>query len=58
MFVLVLAGHIEAWHLVAGNLVLGFVNAFDGPGRQSFLIEMVEGKEDLPNAIALQSTIV
>jgi MFS family permease len=58
MFVLVLAGHIEAWHLVAGNLVLGFVNAFDGPGRQSFLIEMVEGKEDLPNAIALQSTIM
>ena len=58
MFLLVSVGHIEAWHLVAGNLVLGVVNAFDGPGRQSFLIEMVEGKEDLPNAIALQSSIM
>ena len=58
MFALVASGHIEAWHLVAGNLVLGIVNAFDGPSRQSFLIEMVEGKEDLPNAIAMQSTIM
>lgn len=58
MFVLVASGHIEAWHLVAGNLVLGLVNSFDGPSRQSFLIEMVEGKEDLPNAIAMQSTIM
>jgi MFS family permease len=58
MFILVASGHIEAWHLVAGNLVLGLVNSFDGPSRQSFLIEMVEGKEDLPNAIAMQSTIM
>ena len=58
MFVLVASGHIEAWHLIAGNLVLGLSNAFDGPSRQSFLIEMVEGKDDLPNAIALQSTIM
>lgn len=58
MFVLVAMGHIEAWHLIVGNLVLGLANAFDGPGRQSFLIEMVEGKDDLPNAIALNSTIM
>ena len=58
MFVLVASGHIEAWHLVAGNLVLGLVNSFDNPSRQSFLIEMVDGKEDLPNAIALNSTIM
>ena len=58
MFVLVAFGHIEAWHLVAGNLVLGLVNAFDNPSRQSFLIEMVEGRDDLPNAIAMQSTIM
>lgn len=58
MFILVAVGHIEAWHLIAGNLVLGLVNSFDGPSRQSFLIEMVEGKEDLPNAIAMQSTIM
>ena len=58
MFVLVASGHIQAWHLVAGNLVLGLVNSFDGPSRQSILIEMVEGKDDLPNAIAMQSTIM
>ena len=58
MFVLVASGHIEAWHLVAGNLVLGLVNSFDGPSRQSFLIEMVEGREDLPNAIALNSSVM
>ena len=58
MFALVLAGHIAPWHLIAGNFLLGLVNAFDGPGRQSFLIEMVEGKADLPNAIAFQSIIM
>jgi MFS family permease len=58
MFALVALGHIEAWHLIVGNLVLGFANSFDGPSRQSFLIEMVEGKDDLPNAIAMQSTIM
>ncbi len=58
MFVLVASGHIEAWHLVAGNFVLGLVNSFDNPSRQSFLIEMVEGKDDLPNAIAWNSTIM
>lgn len=58
MFMLVAFGHIEAWHLVAGNFVLGLVNSFDNPSRQSFLIEMVEGKEDLPNAIAMQSSIM
>ena len=58
MFALVASGHIEAWHLVAGNLVLGLANSFDGPSRQSFLIEMVDGKDDLPNAIALNSTMM
>jgi MFS family permease len=58
MFVLVAWGHIEVWHLIVGNLVLGLSNSFDGPSRQSFLIEMVEGREDLPNAIAMQSTIM
>ncbi len=55
MFALVALGHVEAWHLVAGNLVLGIVNACDAPARQSILIELVGGKSDLPNAIALNS---
>jgi len=58
MLALVASGHIQPWHLIAGNLVLGVVNSFDSPGRQSFLIELVEGRADLPNAIAFQSMLM
>lgn len=58
MLALVASGQIQPWHLVAGNLVLGIVNAFDSPARQSFLIELVEGRSDLPNAIAFQSMLM
>jgi MFS family permease len=58
MLVLVASGRIEPWHLVAGNFVLGMVNAFDSPARQSFLVELVGGREDLPNAIALSSALM
>jgi len=40
------------------NIVQGIVNAFDMPGRQSFLIAMIEDKQDLSNAIALNSSMV
>jgi MFS family permease len=36
----------------------GFINAFDTPARQSFVVEMVDAREDLPNAIALNSSLV
>src|SRR5262249_55134634 len=36
----------------------GIVNAFDMPGRQSFLIQLIENKQDLGNAIALNSSMV
>jgi MFS family permease len=52
------AGTIEIWHIVLLNIFLGCVNAFDTPARQSFVIEMVEKKEDLGNAIALNSSMV
>jgi MFS family permease len=52
------AGIIEIWHIVLLNIFLGCVNAFDTPARQSFVIEMVEKKEDLGNAIALNSSMV
>jgi MFS family permease len=58
MLALVATGRIEPWHLIAGNLVLGVVNAFDSPARQSFLIELVEDRDDLPNAIAFQSMLM
>jgi len=52
------AGTIEAWHIIALALFLGSVNAFDQPSRGAFLLEMVETKEHLPNAIALNSMIM
>lgn len=45
---------IQVWHIIILASLLGIVNAFDIPARQSFQIEMV-GKEDLMNAIALNS---
>jgi MFS family permease len=55
---LVLTGAIEVWHIIVLGLVLGIINAQDVPARQSFFIEMVENKDDLGNAIALNSSIV
>jgi len=49
-------GTIQVWHVLVAAFVLGTVNAFDAPGRQSFVVEMV-GKEDLMNAIALNSAV-
>lgn len=53
---LTLTHRIEEWHLIAIAFVVGIVNAFDVPIRQSFFVEMV-GKEDLPNALALNSSV-
>jgi len=50
-----LAGVIQIWHIVVLSIALGCVNAFDVPSRHSFVIEMVEKKEHLGNAIALNS---
>lgn len=49
------SGVIDVRHLLPLILFLGFVNAFDAPARQAFVVEMVETPEDLPNAIALNS---
>jgi MFS family permease len=53
---LTLSHHVQVWHVFVLAALLGLVNAFDIPGRQSFLIDMV-GKEDLMNAIALNSSM-
>jgi MFS family permease len=53
---LTMTGRITVWEIIALATVLGIVNAFDVPARQSFLIEMV-GREDLLNAIALNSSM-
>jgi MFS family permease len=50
-----LSGVIQIWHIVVLSILLGCINAFDVPARHSFVIDMVEKKEDLGNAIALNS---
>jgi MFS family permease len=54
---LVLSNVIEVWQIMLLNIFSGIVNAFDLPGRQSFIVEIVEKREDLGNAIALNSSI-
>lgn len=53
---LTITGVVRVWHVMALAFVFGVARALDVPARQSFVIEMV-GKEDLTNAIALNSTI-
>ncbi len=53
---LTLSHRVQVWHIFVLASLLGVVNAFDIPGRQSFLVEMV-GREDLMNAIALNSSM-
>jgi MFS family permease len=55
--ILVLLGSIQMWHVMVLSIILGIINAFDMPARQSFVVEMVEKKEDLGNAIAMNSTM-
>lgn len=55
--ILVLTGFIRVWHIMAFSLYMGLVNAFDAPTRQSIVVELVDRKADLSNAIALNSAI-
>jgi MFS family permease len=55
---LVLTGHIAIWHILLMGAFLGVVNAFDMPARQAFVVQLVEDRQDLPNAIALNSSMV
>lgn len=55
---LVLSHTIAIWHIMALSVFIGLVNAFDIPVRQAFIIEMIDKKEDLSNAIALNSSMV
>jgi MFS family permease len=54
---LTLSETIHVWHIFALSALLGTINAFDIPIRQSFVVEMVEDKSDLGNAIALNSLV-
>jgi MFS family permease len=54
----VLSGVIQVWQIIVLSMFLGIVNAFDIPIRQSFVVEMVSHRDDLGNAIALNSSMV
>ncbi len=55
---LTLTGVIKIWHVIALSVLQGLINAFDMPARQAFVVEMVTRREDLANAIALNSSMV
>jgi len=56
--VLTMTGLIRMRHVIVLSVFQGLINAFDMPARQAFLVEMVDRREDLANAIALNSSMV
>jgi MFS family permease len=56
--VLILTHHYVVWEILSLSVVLGIINAFDVPARQPMIHEMINNKDDLPNAMALNSAMV
>src|SRR6266852_3078219 len=56
LWILVATGHVQIWEVLVLASLLGLTNSIDMPTRQAFVVEMV-GREDLPNAIALNSSV-
>lgn len=54
---LVLTDIVAVWQIIGLCLFMGCINAVDVPARQSFVIEMIEDRRDLGNAIALNSAM-
>ena len=54
----VLSGYHNITIIIILSVILGIINAFDTPARQSLMINLVDDKKDLPNAIALNSSMV
>jgi MFS family permease len=55
---LVFFKNYSVWEILALSVMLGVINAFDVPARQSLVYDMVDDKKDLPNALALNSSMV
>ena len=55
---LTFSGHITIHWILLLSVMQGIINAFDMPGRQSFMVQMVEDRADLSNAIAINSSMV
>lgn len=58
MTVLIYFNPQAVWGIIGLSALLGFINAFDVPARQSLVYEMINNKADLPNALALNSSMV
>lgn len=54
---LTFSGEITLVHLLILDFTLGTINAFDMTTRQAFVVQIVKGKQDLPNAIAINSSV-
>ena len=55
--ILAFTGVVQLWHIIALSIFQGVINAFDMPTRQTFVVDIVEKKENLGNAIALNSSL-
>jgi len=56
--VLMITNHYEVWSILTLSVILGIINAFDMPARQPLVHEIIRDKDDLPNALALNSSMV
>jgi predicted MFS family arabinose efflux permease len=56
LWILIATGTIQLWHLYVLALLLGLTNSLGRPASQAFVVELV-GREDLPNAVALNSSL-
>lgn len=56
--VLTLTGTVALWHLLVLEFFLGTVNAFELTARQAFVVQLVDNKKDLPNAITINSSVI
>ena len=54
---LMLTRAVTVWQIIVLSIFLGLLNAFDMPARQAFIVDLIEKREDLGNAIALNSTM-
>lgn len=55
---LTLTNQVQVWHLIALGVFAGVISAFDMPTRSAFVFDLVDNKEDLPAAIAMNSTLM
>jgi MFS family permease len=55
--ILTWTGNVQVWHVYLLSIILAGANAIDMPARQAFTVDMINGKEDLTNAIGLNSAM-